>query len=102
MKKKKVVSGKTMPKKDARHVGKVESEMKKSKKVVEIVENTKKTLAGVINSKEFRDVLKDNFEDFKVIFQELSKNQITTFKYLLKLGQILNKRTENSRISIYF
>ncbi|MFX1258556.1 MAG: hypothetical protein ACFFAN_11890 [Promethearchaeota archaeon] len=71
------------------------SELKKHKKEMEELENTKKTIIDFIKSREFRDVIKENLEDFERIFQNVSNNQITTLEYYLKLGQILNKKLKN-------
>jgi len=75
-----------------------ESELKKSKTRSEIellfLEDIKKEFIDVINSREFRNLMKDNLEGFKRTYQDLSKDKITIFEYYYKLGKIL-KRKEN-------
>ena len=46
-----------------------------------------KEFIDVINSREFRNLLKDNLEGFKRTFQDLSKDRITIFEYYSKLGK---------------
>lgn len=69
-----------------------ESELKKSKKEIEELEIIKKNIIDIIKSKDIRDVIKDNLDDFNRIFQEVNNDEITILKYLLKLGEILNKK----------
>ncbi len=69
-----------------------ESELKKSKKEMEVLEHTKKDITDVINSIEFKDMINSNLKDFDKIFQELSNNQISNFAGFLKLGELLNKK----------
>ncbi|MEJ2251221.1 MAG: leucine-rich repeat domain-containing protein, partial [Candidatus Lokiarchaeota archaeon] len=50
-----------------------ESQIKKSKKDYELeIEETKKNIISIINSEEFRELIKLNFESVKSVFQELN------------------------------
>ena len=69
-----------------------ESELKKSKKKAEEMENAKRNFIELIDSEEFRAIVGKNVDIFKKLFQEVSKNQITTSEYYLKLGQTLKER----------
>ncbi|MFX1258962.1 MAG: leucine-rich repeat domain-containing protein [Promethearchaeota archaeon] len=72
-----------------------EFELKLRKEKIEIVDDMKNALIDSIRSKEFKDVIKDNLEEFDRIFQELSNKKITRLDYCVKLGKILSKRKEN-------
>jgi hypothetical protein len=69
-----------------------ESQIKKSKKSYELeIEETKKNIISIINSDEFRELIKLNFERFKNAFQELSNERMSNLDYFCKLGEIINK-----------
>ncbi|TFG17467.1 MAG: hypothetical protein EU533_08280, partial [Promethearchaeota archaeon] len=69
-----------------------ESQIKKSRKSYELeIEDTKKNIISIINSDEFRELIKLNFESFKSAFQELSNEQISNLDYFCKIGEIINK-----------
>ncbi|GAI61335.1 unnamed protein product, partial [marine sediment metagenome] len=42
----------------------------------------------IINSDEFRDLVKPNIESFEQLYQELSNEQISNSEYYSKLGEI--------------
>jgi len=65
-----------------------ESELKKGKKGIEGFETTKKIILNIINSDEFRDLVKPNIESFEQLYQELSNEQISNSGYYSKLGEI--------------
>ncbi|MFX1237691.1 MAG: leucine-rich repeat domain-containing protein [Promethearchaeota archaeon] len=69
-----------------------ESDLKKSKLINVQLENIKKDIVDVFHTKEFRDILKENIKDFKSINHNMSNNKITNFRYLLKIGQLMNRR----------
>jgi hypothetical protein len=66
-----------------------ESELKQSKVTTEGLENTKKDILNIINSDEFRELIKLNIEDVEQIFQKLSIEQISNSGYYSKLGEII-------------
>ena len=47
------------------------------------------------DSNEFKEHLKENFEEFQKISQDVRNDRITNFEYYWKLGQILNKKIKN-------
>lgn len=65
-----------------------ESELKKDKKGIEGFETTKKIILNIINSDEFRDLVKPNIESFEQLYQELFNEQISNSGYYSKLGEI--------------
>ncbi|MFX1259474.1 MAG: TIR domain-containing protein [Promethearchaeota archaeon] len=81
------------------YIKKHESELKILKKEQEKLDKEKsnilKNVIDFADSSEFRDHLKENLEEFKKIFQDVSNNRITNFEYILKLGDILKKKIEN-------
>ncbi|MBN1216770.1 MAG: hypothetical protein JXA99_15185 [Candidatus Lokiarchaeota archaeon] len=66
-----------------------EYELKKDKKWIEGLGNTKKNILDIINSRNFRDIVKDNFEELNRLYQELIDGYITNFQYYWKLGEYL-------------
>jgi len=58
--------------------------------------NIKNNIISCIDSKEFREKLKENFVDFEKNFQDVSNNKITNLEYFMKWGQILYKKGEKS------
>jgi len=81
------------------YIKKNEPKLKFYKKEQEKLENEKlrikKIIFDYIESKEFREDLKENFEKFNKILYEVSNNQITSLQYFLKWSQIINKKIEN-------
>lgn len=75
-----------------------ESELKLFKKEQEILDkeksNMRKNVMDFADSNEFKEHLKENFEEFQKISQEVRNARITNFEYYWKLGQILNKRKD--------
>ena len=68
---------------------------KESKELDDLLYDTNKSVIDFIDSKQFREHLKANFDELKESFEEVSNNQITSMDYYWKLGQILTKRKEN-------
>ncbi len=72
-----------------------QSELKMFKKEQEKLEDEKsnmwKNLMDFADSNEFTEQLKDNFEEFQKIFQDVRNDRITNLEYILKLGQIISK-----------
>jgi hypothetical protein len=73
-----------------------ESELKLFKKEQEILDKEKsiiqKNIMDFADSNEFKEHLKENFEEFQKTSLDVKNGRITNFEYYLKLGQILNKR----------
>jgi len=76
-----------------------ETELKLSKEesqeLDDLLSDTIESVIDFIDSGKFKEHLKENFDKFKNLFEEVSKNQITIMKYYWKAGQILTKRKEN-------
>jgi hypothetical protein len=72
-----------------------EAELKRFKKEQEILNKEKsiiqKNIMDFADSNEFKEHLKENFEEFQKIFQDVRNDRITTLEYILKLGQIIRK-----------
>ena len=58
----------------------------------DIISMINKYFTIIMESKEFRNNLKENIEKFENIFQQISENRITTLEYFLKLVKILEKK----------
>ncbi|MFX1298894.1 MAG: hypothetical protein ACFFD2_29045, partial [Promethearchaeota archaeon] len=56
-----------------------------------IKRNIKEIFAKFIESEKFEEKLKINLDEVSVIFQALSKNQISLIEFFLKYFQILSK-----------
>jgi len=56
-------------------------------------EITKSKILKIINSDEFRDLVKPNVERFEQLYQELSNEQISNSRYYSKLGEIFKPKS---------
>ncbi|MFX1293561.1 MAG: leucine-rich repeat domain-containing protein [Promethearchaeota archaeon] len=56
--------------------------------------NIKNMIIKFIESDEFRKHLENNIKQFETIFQEISKNQISSLEYYLKVGHVLSKKSK--------
>ena len=70
-----------------------ESELKLFKKEQEKLDtgisNMRKIVMDFADSNEFKEHLKENFEEFQKIFQDVRNDRITTLEYILKFGQTI-------------
>ncbi|MFX1258672.1 MAG: leucine-rich repeat domain-containing protein, partial [Promethearchaeota archaeon] len=75
-----------------------ESELKLFKKEQVKLDNAKskmqKNIMDIVDSNEFREHLKEHFEEFQTVSQEVNSNRITDFEYISKLSEILKKKNE--------
>lgn len=56
--------------------------------------NIKNLVNHYLDSDDFKEILKGNFEKFKEIFQKVSYNEISINEYLNRLNKIILKKLE--------
>ena len=67
-------------------------------KIIKSIDKEKLNVKNLVNryldSDDFKEILKGNFEKFKEIFQKVSNNKISINEYLEQLNDIMLKKVE--------